>query len=215
MAEFVSCHRNEPSGALHGIMQVQAFTQDDAHIFCTEDQINSESVAFCNLLQDIYRDFGFEDIRVKFSDRPEVRAGDDATWDKSEAALRGATDAAGLETVLNPGEGAFYGPKLEFVLRDAIGRDWQCGTLQVDFVLPERLDAEYVAEDGIRRRPVMLHRAILGSLERWIGILIEQYSGRMPVWLSPIQLVVAAITDSANDYAEQVFNAAPVSRDAR
>ena len=208
MAEFGSCHRNEPSGALHGIMRVRAFTQDDAHIFCTEDQINSESVAFCNLLQDIYKDFGFEDIRVKFSDRPEVRAGDDATWDKSEAALRGATDAAGLETVLNPGEGAFYGPKLEFVLRDAIGRDWQCGTLQVDFVLPERLDAEYVAEDGIRRRPVMLHRAILGSLERWIGILIEQYSGRMPVWLSPIQLVVAAITDSANDYAEQVFNTA-------
>ena len=208
MAEFGSCHRNEPSGALHGIMRVRAFTQDDAHIFCTEDQINSESVAFCNLLQDIYADFGFEDIRVKFSDRPEVRAGDDATWDKAEAALRDATSAADLETVLNPGEGAFYGPKLEFVLRDAIGRDWQCGTLQVDFVLPERLDAEYVAEDGARHRPVMLHRAILGSLERWIGILIEQYSGRMPVWLSPVQVVVAPITDSANDYAEQVHTAA-------
>ena len=208
MAEFGSCHRNEPSGALHGIMRVRAFTQDDAHIFCTEDQINSESVAFCNLLQDIYADFGFEDIRVKFSDRPEVRAGDDATWDKAEAALRDATAAADLETVLNPGEGAFYGPKLEFVLRDAIGRDWQCGTLQVDFVLPERLDAEYVAEDGARHRPVMLHRAILGSLERWIGILIEQYSGRMPVWLSPVQVVVAPITDSANDYAEQVHTAA-------
>ena len=208
MAEFGSCHRNEPSGALHGIMRVRAFTQDDAHIFCTEDQINSESVAFCNLLQDIYADFGFEDIRVKFSDRPEVRAGDDATWDKAEAALRDATQAAGLETVLNPGEGAFYGPKLEFVLRDAIGRDWQCGTLQVDFVLPERLDAEYVAEDGGRRRPVMLHRAILGSLERWIGILIEQYSGRMPVWLSPVQVVVAPITDSANSYAERVQAAA-------
>ena len=208
MAEFGSCHRNEPSGALHGIMRVRAFTQDDAHIFCTEDQINSESVAFCNLLQDIYADFGFEDIRVKFSDRPEVRAGDDATWDKAEAALRDATAAAELETVLNPGEGAFYGPKLEFVLRDAIGRDWQCGTLQVDFVLPERLDAEYVAEDGARHRPVMLHRAILGSLERWIGILIEQYSGRMPVWLSPVQVVVAPITDSANDYAEQVHTAA-------
>lgn len=208
MAEFGSCHRNEPSGALHGIMRVRAFTQDDAHIFCTEDQINSESVAFCNLLQDIYADFGFEDIRVKFSDRPEVRAGDDATWDKAEAALRDATAAADLETVLNPGEGAFYGPKLEFVLRDAIGRDWQCGTLQVDFVLPERLDAEYVAEDGARHRPVMLHRAILGSLERWIGILIEQYSGRMPVWLSPVQVVVAPITDSANDYAEQVHKAA-------
>ena len=208
MAEFGSCHRNEPSGALHGIMRVRAFTQDDAHIFCTEDQINSESVAFCNLLQDIYADFGFEDVRVKFSDRPEVRAGDDATWDKAESALRDATDAAELETVLNPGEGAFYGPKLEFVLRDAIGRDWQCGTLQVDFVLPERLDAEYVAEDGARHRPVMLHRAILGSLERWIGILIEQYSGRMPVWLSPVQVVVAPITDSANEYAEQVYSAA-------
>ena len=208
MAEFGSCHRNEPSGALHGIMRVRAFTQDDAHIFCTEDQINSESVAFCNLLQDIYADFGFEDVRVKFSDRPEVRAGDDATWDKAEAALRDATEAAELETVLNPGEGAFYGPKLEFVLRDAIGRDWQCGTLQVDFVLPERLDAEYVAEDGARHRPVMLHRAILGSLERWIGILIEQYSGRMPVWLSPVQAVVAPITDSAHEYAEQVYAAA-------
>ena len=207
MAEFGSCHRNEPSGALHGIMRVRAFTQDDAHIFCTEDQINSESVAFCNLLQDIYRDFGFEEVRVKFSDRPEVRAGDDATWDKAEAALRDATDAAQLETTLNPGEGAFYGPKLEFVLRDAIGRDWQCGTLQVDFVLPDRLDAEYVTEDGSRARPVMLHRAILGSLERWIGILIEQYSGRMPPWLSPVQCVVAPITKSANDYADKVADA--------
>ena len=205
MAEFGSCHRNEPSGALHGIMRVRAFTQDDAHIFCTEDQINAESVAFCNLLQDIYADFGFSDIRVKFSDRPEVRAGDDATWDKAEKALSEATAAAGLDTELNPGEGAFYGPKLEFVLRDAIGRDWQCGTLQVDFVLPERLDAEYVAEDGSRKRPVMLHRAILGSLERWIGIIIEQYSGRMPVWLSPVQAVIAPITEAANDYAEQVF----------
>ena len=204
MAEFGACHRNEPSGALHGIMRVRAFTQDDAHIFCTEDQINSESVAFCNLLLDMYRDFGFEEVRVKFSDRPEVRAGDDATWDKAEAALRDATEAAGLETTLNPGEGAFYGPKLEFVLRDAIGRDWQCGTLQVDFVLPERLDAEYVAEDGARHRPVMLHRAILGSLERWIGIVIEQYSGRMPTWLSPVQCVVAPITEAANEYAEQV-----------
>ena len=207
MAEFGSCHRNEPSGALHGIMRVRAFTQDDAHIFCTEDQINSESVAFCNLLQDIYRDFGFEEVRVKFSDRPEERAGDDATWDKAEAALRDATDAAQLETTLNPGEGAFYGPKLEFVLRDAIGRDWQCGTLQVDFVLPDRLDAEYVTEDGSRARPVMLHRAILGSLERWIGILIEQYSGRMPPWLSPVQCVVAPITKSANDYADKVADA--------
>ena len=204
MAEFGSCHRNEPSGALHGIMRVRAFTQDDAHIFCTEDQITEESVQFCALLQSIYADFGFDDVRVKFSDRPDVRAGDNATWDRAEAALTDATHAAGLDTVLNPGEGAFYGPKLEFVLRDAIGRDWQCGTLQVDFVLPDRLDAEYVGEDGNRHRPVMLHRAILGSMERWIGILIEQYSGRMPAWLAPVQIVVASITDSANDYAREV-----------
>jgi threonyl-tRNA synthetase len=204
MAEFGSCHRNEPSGALHGIMRVRAFTQDDAHIFCTEDQITEESVKFCALLQSIYADFGFDDVRVKFSDRPDVRAGDDATWDRAEAALTDATHAAGLDTVLNPGEGAFYGPKLEFVLRDAIGRDWQCGTLQVDFVLPDRLDAEYVGEDGNRHRPVMLHRAILGSMERWIGILIEQYSGRMPAWLAPVQIVVASITDSANDYAREI-----------
>ena len=204
MAEFGSCHRNEPSGALHGIMRVRAFTQDDAHIFCTEDQITEESVKFCALLQSIYADFGFDDVRVKFSDRPDVRAGDDATWDRAEAALTDATHAAGLDTVLNPGEGAFYGPKLEFVLRDAIGRDWQCGTLQVDFVLPDRLDAEYVGEDGNRHRPVMLHRAILGSMERWIGILIEQYSGRLPAWLAPVQIVVASITDSANDYAREV-----------
>ena len=204
MAEFGSCHRNEPSGALHGIMRVRAFTQDDAHIFCTEDQITSESVRFCELLQSIYADFGFEEVRVKFSDRPEVRAGEDDVWDRAESALTDACEAAELETTLNPGEGAFYGPKLEFVLRDAIGRDWQCGTLQVDFVLPERLDAEYVAEDGNRHRPVMLHRAILGSLERWIGIIIEQYSGRMPAWLAPVQVVVASITDSANGYAEQV-----------
>ena len=204
MAEFGSCHRNEPSGALHGIMRVRAFTQDDAHIFCTEEQITSESVKFCALLQSIYADFGFTDVRVKFSDRPEVRAGDDATWDRAEAALTAATKAAELDTVPNPGEGAFYGPKLEFVLRDAIGRDWQCGTLQVDFVLPDRLDAEYVGDDGNRHRPVMLHRAILGSMERWIGILIEQYAGRMPAWLAPVQVVVASITDSANDYAEAV-----------
>ena len=208
MAEFGSCHRNEPSGALHGIMRVRAFTQDDAHIFCTEDQITDESVAFCSLLQSIYADFGFDDVRVKFSDRPEVRAGDDATWDRAEAALTDATKAAKLETVLNPGEGAFYGPKLEFVLRDAIGRDWQCGTLQVDFVLPDRLDAEYVGEDGNRHRPVMLHRAILGSMERWIGILIEQYAGRFPAWLAPIQIVVASITDQANDYASEIADAA-------
>ena len=176
MAEFGSCHRNEPSGALHGIMRVRAFTQDDAHIFCSEDQITSESIIFCDLLRKIYKDFGFEDVRVKFSDRPGVRAGDDETWDRAEEALKNACEAAGLETTLNPGEGAFYGPKLEFVLRDAIGRDWQCGTLQVDFVLPERLDANYIASDGSKKRPVMLHRAILGSMERWIGILIEQYA---------------------------------------
>ena len=204
LAEFGSCHRNEPSGALHGIMRVRAFTQDDAHIFCTEEQINSESVIFCALLLDIYKDFGFEDVHVKFSDRPEVRAGDDAVWDRAEAALREATKAAKLEVSENPGEGAFYGPKLEFVLRDAIGREWQCGTLQVDFVLPERLDAEYVTEEGSRARPVMLHRAILGSLERWIGILIEQYSGRLPAWLAPVQCVVAPITEAANAYAEEV-----------
>jgi len=208
MAEFGSCHRNEPSGALHGIMRVRAFTQDDAHIFCTEDQIDSEGRAFCDLLLDIYRDFGFDEVRVKFSDRPPVRAGDDATWDRAESALQSATKAANLETTLNPGEGAFYGPKLEFVLRDAIGRDWQCGTLQVDFVLPERLDAEYVAEDGSRKRPVMLHRAILGSMERWIGILIEQYAGRMPPWLAPVQLVVAPITDAAKSYAAEVRESA-------
>ena len=208
MAEFGSCHRNEPSGALHGIMRVRAFTQDDAHIFCTEDQITAESVKFCSLLQSIYADFGFHDVRVKFSDRPEMRAGDDATWDRAEAALTDATKAAKLDTILNPGEGAFYGPKLEFVLRDAIGRDWQCGTLQVDFVLPDRLDAEYVGEDGSRHRPVMLHRAILGSMERWIGILIEQYAGRMPAWLAPVQIVVASITDQANDYARKVAAAA-------
>ena len=208
MAEFGSCHRNEPSGALHGIMRVRAFTQDDAHIFCTEDQITAESVKFCALLQSIYADFGFDEVRVKFSDRPEVRAGEDEVWDRAESALTDATEAARLETTLNPGEGAFYGPKLEFVLRDAIGRDWQCGTLQVDFVLPERLDAEYVAEDGSRRRPVMLHRAILGSMERWIGIIIEQFSGRMPPWLAPVQVVVASITDSADGYAQKVADAA-------
>jgi len=204
MAEFGSCHRYEPSGALHGLMRVRAFTQDDAHIFCTEDQIESETKIFIDLLASIYRDFGFEDFVVKFSDRPEVRAGEDDVWDKAETALKDATTAAGVEMLLNPGEGAFYGPKLEFVLRDAIGRDWQCGTLQVDFVLPERLDATYIAEDGARHRPVMLHRAILGSFERFIGILIEQYSGRFPMWLAPTQTVVATITSDANDYAERV-----------
>ncbi len=195
IAEFGSCHRNEPSGALHGLMRVRAFTQDDAHIFCTEDQINAETVAFCGLLQSVYADFGFTDVAVKFSDRPEKRAGSDETWDKAEGALKAAVEAAGLQYTLNPGEGAFYGPKLEFVLRDAIGRDWQCGTLQVDFVLPERLDAEYVAEDNSRQRPVMLHRAILGSFERFLAILIEHHAGKFPTWLAPTQAVLLNITD--------------------
>ncbi len=205
MAEFGSCHRNEPSGALHGLMRVRAFIQDDAHIFCTEDQITSETKSFCDLLMSIYKDFGFDDVIVKFSDRPEVRAGEDSVWDRAENALIEAVQAAGYEYDLNPGEGAFYGPKLEFVLRDAIGRDWQCGTLQIDFVLPERLDASYVGEDGERHRPVILHRAILGSFERFIGILIENFAGRFPFWLAPLQTVVATITDDASDYAEEVL----------
>ncbi len=204
MAEFGSCHRYEPSGALHGIMRVRAFVQDDAHIFCTEDQITSETVAFCELLKQVYADFGFTDVRVKFSDRPAKRAGTDDDWDRSEAALRDAAAAAGLDTTLNPGEGAFYGPKLEFVLRDAIGRDWQCGTLQVDTVLPQRLDAAYVAEDGGKKRPVMLHRAILGSFERFLGILIEHHAGRFPLWLAPVQVVVATIVSDADAYAREV-----------
>lgn len=204
MAEFGACHRYEPSGALHGIMRVRAFTQDDAHIFCTEEQIAGETVEFVALLSQIYKDFGFTDFRVKFSDRPEKRAGDDATWDRSEGALKEACRIAGVEYELNPGEGAFYGPKLEFVLRDAIGRDWQCGTLQVDFVLPERLDAVYVGEDGNRHRPVMLHRAILGSFERFLGILIEEHAGRFPLWLAPVQVAVATIVDEAAPFAKEV-----------
>jgi threonyl-tRNA synthetase len=207
MAEFGSCHRYEPSGAMHGIMRVRAFTQDDAHIFCTEAQIRSESAEFFGLLKSIYEDFGFADVRVKFSDRPAVRAGTDEVWDRAEQALLDATRAAGVETTVNKGEGAFYGPKLEFILRDAIGRDWQCGTLQVDFILPERLDASYVAEDGQKKRPVMLHRAILGSFERFIGILIEHHAGRFPLWLAPLQIVVATITNDADDYAGTVLAA--------
>ena len=207
MAEFGSCHRYEPSGALHGIMRVRAFTQDDAHIFCTEAQIADETVRFVALLSSVYRDFGFDTFRVKFSDRPAERSGTDETWDRAEGALRDACAMAGVEYELSPGEGAFYGPKLEFVLRDAIGRDWQCGTLQVDFVLPERLDAEYVGEDGARARPVMLHRAVLGSFERFLGILIEQYAGRFPLWLAPVQVVVATIVSDAAAYAEEVAGA--------
>jgi threonyl-tRNA synthetase len=204
IAEFGSCHRNEPSGALHGVMRVRAFTQDDAHIFCSEDQITEESIKFCDLLRVVYKDFGFDDVSVKFSDRPQVRAGSDEVWDRAEAALRIAVEAADLPYTMNPGEGAFYGPKLEFVLRDAIGRDWQCGTLQVDFVLPERLDASYIGEDGQRHRPVMLHRAIFGSMERFIAILIEQYAGKFPLWLAPVQAVIATITSEADDYAAEV-----------
>ena len=207
MAEFGACHRYEPSGALHGIMRVRSFTQDDAHIFCEEHQIAAEAVRFTALLSSIYRDLGFESFRVKFSDRPVQRAGDDGIWDRAESALHQACLIAGVEYEMNPGEGAFYGPKLEFILRDAIGRDWQCGTFQVDFVLPERLDAEYVAEDGSRKRPVMLHRAILGSFERFLGILIEQYAGRFPLWLAPVQVVVATIVDDAVPFAEKAAEA--------
>ncbi len=204
MAEFGCCHRNEPSGALHGIMRVRSFVQDDAHIFCQEDSIGDETKSFCELLLSVYKDLGFENIRVKFSTRPEKRAGSDEVWDKAEGMLMEATTAAGIQYELNPGEGAFYGPKLEFVLRDAIGRDWQCGTLQVDFVLPDRLDASYVGPDGNKHRPVMLHRAILGSLERFIGILIENYSGKLPLWLAPVQVVIATVVEGANTYAEHL-----------
>jgi threonyl-tRNA synthetase len=203
MGEFGSCHRNEPSGALHGLMRVRAFTQDDAHIFCTPEQINSETIIFCELLKSIYADLGFPEVTVKLADRPPVRTGSDETWDKAEKALVDAIEATGLHYELNPGEGAFYGPKLEFVLTDAIGREWQCGTHQVDFVMPERLDASYVGEDGQKHRPVMLHRAILGSFERFLAIMIEQYAGRFPLWLAPVQVVVATITSDADDYALQ------------
>ena len=204
MAEFGSCNRYEPSGALHGLMRVRGFTQDDGHIFCREEQIESETAIFIDFLSGVYRDLGFEEFAVKFSDRPEMRAGSDEIWDRSEEALRTATIAAGCEFSLNPGEGAFYGPKLEFVLTDAIGRDWQCGTLQVDFVLPERLDSTYIAEDGAKRRPVMLHRAVLGSFERFIGILVEEHAGRMPFWIAPRQAVAASIVSEANGYAAEV-----------
>jgi threonyl-tRNA synthetase len=207
MAEFGSCNRYEPSGALHGIMRVRGFTQDDAHIFCTEDQIEAETKIFIEFLSTIYKDLGFESFSIKFSDRPDMRAGSDEVWDKAEAALKAATDAAGYAYELNPGEGAFYGPKLEFVLTDAIGRDWQCGTLQVDFVLPERLDANYIGEDGAKHRPVMLHRATLGSFERFIGILIEEHAGKLPFWLAPRQVVVASIVSEADDYVREVVAA--------
>ena len=207
MAEFGSCHRDEPSGALHGLMRVRAFTQDDAHIFCTHEQITAEAAAFCELALGMYRDFGFTDVAIKFADRPPARAGSDAVWDRAEAALKAAAESAGIGYTPNPGDGAFYGPKLDFVLRDAIGREWQCGTFQVDFVLPERLDATYIGEDGERHRPVMLHRAILGSIERFAGILIEEYAGRFPLWLAPVQAVVATITRDADAFATEATEA--------
>ncbi len=204
LAEFGSCHRYEPSGSLHGLMRVRGFVQDDAHIFCTHDQITGETTSFCQLLQEVYRDLGFDDIRVKLSTRPENRIGSDEIWDKAEAALAEATTAAGLSFALNPGEGAFYGPKIEFVLRDSIGREWQCGTLQVDFNTADRLGASYIAEDGSKHPPVMLHRAILGSMERFIGVLIEHYAGKFPLWLAPVQAIVTTIVSDADAYATEV-----------
>jgi len=207
LAEFGSCHRNEPSGALHGLMRVRGFVQDDAHIFCAEEQIESEVTRFIDLLQRVYADFGFEEILVKLSTRPPKRVGDDAVWDRAEAALKAALDARRFAWHLNPGEGAFYGPKIEFSLRDSLARVWQCGTLQLDFSMPGRLGAEYVADDNSRRIPVMLHRAILGSFERFIGILIEHYAGAMPVWLAPVQVVVMNISEHQAAYAGQVGKA--------
>ena len=204
LAEFGKVHRYEPSGALHGLMRVRAFTQDDAHIFCTEEQITAETGAVCKLLLGIYRDTGFDDVVIKFADRPERRVGEDAVWDRAESALIEAMDSLGLDYTHNPGEGAFYGPKIEFVLRDAIGREWQCGTLQVDLNLPARLGASYIGEDGGRHTPVLLHRAIFGSLERFIGILLEHYAGNLPFWLAPAQVTVATITSDADDYAGEV-----------
>lgn len=207
MAEFGTCHRNEPSGALHGLMRVRAMTQDDAHIFCTEDQILPETRGFCDLLREVYTQLGFNKVEVKIATRPEKRAGTDATWDKAEQALVHAVEAVGLPFEMAPGEGAFYGPKLEFHLEDAIGRSWQCGTLQLDFVLPERLDATYIGSDGNKHRPVMLHRAILGSIERFVGIMIEDYAGKFPFWLAPVQAVVATVTNEVDDYAKTVASA--------
>ena len=205
MAEFGCCHRNEPHGALHGLMRVRQMTQDDAHIFCEESQVTEETTAFCALLQSVYQDLGFEELEVKLATRPDVRAGEDIMWDRAEEALENAVKAANLDYEITPGEGAFYGPKLEFHLKDAIGRTWQCGTIQLDFVLPERLDATYVGRDGEKHRPVMLHRAILGSLERFIGILIESYAGKFPLWLAPVQVVVVTITSDADAYAMEVL----------
>ena len=206
LSEFGKVHRYEPSGALHGLLRVRAFTQDDAHIFCTPEQITDETIAVCKLILGIYQDFGFDDVQIKFADRPPVRVGDDAVWDQAEAALKSALESSGLEYTYNPGEGAFYGPKLEFVLRDAIGRDWQCGTHQVDLNLPSRLGATYIGEDGQKHTPVLLHRAIFGSLERFIGILLEHHAGNLPLWLAPTQTKVLTITSDANDYALDVVS---------
>ncbi|MED5368741.1 MAG: threonine--tRNA ligase, partial [Pseudomonadota bacterium] len=207
MAEFGCCHRNEPHGALHGLMRVRQMTQDDAHIFCREDQIISEAVDFCNLVKQVYTDLGFEDVSVKLALRPELRAGGDDVWDRAEDGLRAALKAANLDWEELPGEGAFYGPKIEYHLHDAIGRTWQCGTLQLDFVLPERLDASYVGEDGNKHRPVMLHRAVLGTLERFIGIMLESYAGKLPLWLAPDQIMVCPITTEADSYGVTVTEA--------
>ena len=207
MAEFGCCHRNESSGSMHGIMRVRGMTQDDAHIFCTPDNITSETINFIKLLKEVYQDFGFTEVKVKFAERPELRAGTDEAWDKAERELKIAIEASGMPYTLNPGEGAFYGPKLEFILKDAIGRDWQCGTLQLDFILPERLDANYIGSDGAKHRPVMLHRAILGSMERFIGILIEEHAGKFPLWLAPVQVMVLTITNDADEYASKVHHA--------
>ena len=204
LAEFGACHRNEPSGALHGIMRVRGFVQDDAHIFCTEEQMQTESADFIRLTQKVYRDFGFDDIELKLSTRPEQRIGSDEQWDSAEAALESALKEAGLDYELQPGEGAFYGPKIEFSLRDCLGRVWQCGTLQLDFNLPVRLDAEYVTEENGRAHPVMLHRAILGSFERFIGILIEHYEGAFPAWLAPTQAVILNISEKQSEFVQQV-----------
>ena len=206
LAEFGKCHRYEPSGALHGMMRVRAFTQDDAHIFCTPEQITEETISVCDLILGIYRDFGFDDVLIKFADRPENRVGEDGVWDQAEAALKAGLESSGLDYVHNPGEGAFYGPKLEFVLRDAIGRDWQCGTHQVDLNMPQRLGATYIGEDGQKHTPVMLHRAIFGSLERFIGILLEHHAGNLPLWLAPTQAKVLTITSDADDYALDVVS---------
>jgi len=206
MAEMGCCHRNEAHGALHGLMRVRQMTQDDAHIFCREDQILEEVKAFVQLFYEVYKDFGFEDIHIRLATRPEIRAGEDAIWDKAEQAMAEALETLGLAFEYSPGEGAFYGPKYEFHLKDAIGRSWQMGTCQLDFVLPARLDSHYIGEDGNKHHPVMIHRAIFGTFERFIGVLIESFGGKLPMWLAPVQCVIASITGDANDYAQKIYD---------